>query len=252
MNELRTHRDTFQWLYSLSFDWSLLVPFLPQLRERMQWCGVDRRIRAAFDLAQPTAHAHPTTTPNETLKIRLLEAIVRLAADIDVPVTDIGHLYDRTLTTGTHMGIAEFLILSEHEASKLRDLEKSLQSCTPGDHTGLMLFFVRDFPSVPLSPDVDHLQKYAQKGYRLQYMRRFRDALAQSMNASQREVDKILLGCRDHLQSGTKPILEPGATYVSLVAERIGVHSVKELLVYDVAKHQVFYSNYPKAHLVWY
>lgn len=150
MNELRTHKDTFHWLYSLSFDWSLLVPFLPSIRERMQLTGVEGRIRAAFDLTQPETLAPSTSTSNSTLKIRLLEAIIRLAADIDVPLTKIGHLYDRTLTTGTHMGIAEFLVLSEHEASRLRDLEKSLQSCTPGDHTGLMLFFVRELPSTPV------------------------------------------------------------------------------------------------------
>ncbi|KLO15684.1 hypothetical protein SCHPADRAFT_995683 [Schizopora paradoxa] len=238
MNELKTHRDVFHWLYTLSFDWTLLAPFMLSIRERMQWCGVEGRIRAAFDLAQPTIRPRSTSS-DETLKVRLLEATVRLAEDVNVPVEDLGHLYDRTLTTGTHMGIGEFLILSEHEATQLRDLEKSLQSCTPGDHTGLMLFFVREFPSGTLSPEVDQLQRYAQKGYRLQYMRRFRDALAQSMNASQRDVDKILLGCRDYLRSGTRPILEPSATYVSLVADRIGANGTEEVLVYDVAKHQI-------------
>ncbi len=235
MNELRTHKDTFHWLYSLSFDWSLLVPFLPSIRERMQLTGVEGRIRAAFDLTQPETLAPSTSTSNSTLKISLLEAIIRLAADIDVPLTKIGHLYDRTLTTGTHMGIAEFLVLSEHEASRLRDLEKSLQSCTPGDHTGLMLFFVRELPSTPVSPEDDQVHKYAQKGYRRQFMRRFRDALAEAMNASQRDVDRTLLGCREHVQSGTKPVLEPDATYVSLFTERTGVNGVKEVLVYDAA-----------------
>lgn len=71
-------------------------------------------------------------------------------------------------------------------------------------------------------------------------MRRFRDALAEAMNASQRDVDRTLLGCREHVQSGTKPVLEPDATYVSLFTERTGVNGVKEVLVYDAAKHQVF------------
>ncbi len=43
------------------------------------------------------------------------------------------------------------------------------------------------------------------------------------------DVDRTLLGCREHVQSGTKPVLEPDATYVSLFTERTGVNGVKEV-----------------------
>ena len=70
-------------------------------------------------------------------------------------------------------------------------------------------------------------------------MRRFRDTLVDATGAAQRDVDRILLGCRDYVSSGTKSVLEPGGAYISLYSERPSASGGKEVLVYDFAKHQV-------------
>ena len=189
------------------------------------------------------SHTGTESSPRASFKLRVLEAITSLAADLEIPLSEIGYLYDLTLTTGDYLNVSEFLLLCERDSTQFYDAEKALRRPDGSMETGLMLFFIRNLPeSVPLT---DLLLKYARKDYKLAFMRHVRNSLIDSVAATPDKVDQVLVGCREYMTRGTKVTLEPGKTYLSLHAERNARNGTREILVYDFAKHQVRFNYIP-------
>lgn len=231
------------------------MPFMGNLEQRSVFDNrLSRRLLPSFIrlLCNQSSPEHTRSS----LKLRLLTAIAQLADDLDININELGYLFDRTLETGTHIDLAEFLLLSENASTEYRGVQlQALKRTTADTNSGVMLFFVRELPQRERSGSTSSSstafnafngsmesswpQKYAEKGYRLKFMRRFRDTLADATGAAQRDVDRILLGCRDYVSNGTKSVLEPGGTYISLYSERSSASGSREVLVYDFAKHQV-------------
>lgn len=250
LGEFDTEHDVFHWLMSISYHWDILMPMLGNLEYKaLSERRLSRHILPSF--ARLLCNQISPEHAQSGLKLRLLTAIAQLADDLDINISELGYLYDRTLETGTHIDLTEFLLLSENASTEYRDVQqKALRRAAAESNSGLMLFFVRDLPrhqssnSSSIASNDGSLesswpQKYAEKGYRLKFMRRFRDTLVDATGAAQRDVDRILLGCRDYVSSGTKSVLEPGGAYISLYSERPSASGGKEVLVYDFAKHQV-------------
>lgn len=236
--ELDVAGPIFQWLYSLSFNWSLFTPFVGEAKRTMKrrtssW----KAILATCNLSNSPV-SNPCQSP---LKVRLLEAVSQLANKLSVSVEEVGHLYDCTLMTGTYLNIQEFLSLSESSLSRPMDVEMAMKATGGNERTGLMLFLVRDIPEpTPIGSFNDEgVPIQAPEGFRFTYMRRLRTTLAEATASSPADVDKIVLGCRNYMQSGTRPILEGGSTHVALLAQRVREDGDCEVLVYDFAKHQV-------------
>ncbi|KAI5124828.1 hypothetical protein M0805_005458 [Coniferiporia weirii] len=262
VDELDIRRSLFHWLLSLSCDWEILTPFLSRITQRSRLPSDAQpspwrfflTIHSYFSRSQCSCTVLP---PRAALKLRLLEAIAQLAVDLGLALGDLGTLHDAVLETGARVNIAEFLLLSEHAASESRSVESALKDRVP---PGRMLFFVRELPhrsqttsssvlSSSFRPvaltNIDSCcnyslpRNYAGRGYKLLFMRRFRDTMAEATGAMQEDVDKILLGCRDYAVSGMRPVLEERGVYVSLLTERWTEDGSTEVLVYNFAKHQI-------------
>lgn len=179
----------------------------------------------------------PYLNPTSLLKHRILESVVRLADNLDVPIGEIGYLFDRALPTGTHMNFSEFLHMSEHEDNS-KDIENALGALCSAQH-GYMLFFVKMLPRTNSNAGEDWARKYALRGFRLSHLLRVRDYLVETTGADRDAVDTTLLSSRDYWDCGTKVIVQSHSTHLALFATR-GVSGVsEEVLVYEKAKHQV-------------
>ncbi|KAL5507962.1 hypothetical protein ACEPAH_5580 [Sanghuangporus vaninii] len=76
-------------------------------------------------------------------------------------------------------------------------------------------------------------------GFKMRFMGRFRDVLAETTGAKPDAVDKILNGCNNSATGKYGSVLEAGCTYVSLFVEQVSCDGSSEVLVYDFAKHQL-------------
>ncbi|THH06693.1 hypothetical protein EW145_g3903 [Phellinidium pouzarii] len=248
LDELDIRCNTFHWLLSLSRDWEILTPFSPYIARNpssdthlFPW----RFFRSISSCLQCCTKSNIPLSPRAILKLRIIEASAQLAEDLGLTPEWLGTLHDAALEMGTRIDITEFLLLSKHATDELQNLERSLKNDGP---PGRMLFFVRKLPHHPASlvsadkaicDEYNWSQKYAERGYRLLFMRRFRDTLAQMTGAAHADVDRVLLGCKDDTVSGTRPILEADEMYVSLFSERCAEDGSTEVLVYSFAKHQI-------------
>lgn len=195
-------------------------------------------------------------------KLRLLEATSQLAKRIGVTPQDLGTLHTGVLETEPQITLAEFLLLSEHARTVHPDAEKALKGNEQSDR---VLFFVRELPdrptslpalppgAAPAAPPTPFARRmshngidgaswphnYANKEYKLRTMRRVRDSIIDKLGARQSDVSRILGGCRDHISTASRPVLDAGAIYVSIFTERYREDGSGEVLVYDFAKHQV-------------
>ncbi|KAL5530129.1 hypothetical protein ACEPAF_6386 [Sanghuangporus sanghuang] len=76
-------------------------------------------------------------------------------------------------------------------------------------------------------------------GFKMQFMGRFRDVLAETTRAKPDAMDKVLNGCKNNAAGKYGSVLEAGCTYVSLFVEQVSCDGSSEVLVYDFAKHQL-------------
>ena len=238
--DLKAGAPVFNWLYKLSFNWSLLLPFLKQVAEEpvpfncLPTNQIGHNILSC--LKQESTSGFESI--NGPLKRRILKAIVALAGRLDIPVAEIGYLYDQTLKVGLNVNQTEFLSL-EDDAPTCPDFEKGFQErCVYQE--GIMLFLIRRHPSDINSDNNGAVTRHAiQKGFHTTPILNLRYVLADSICAALEDVDKILIGCQDYLESGTRPVVQPGGTYVSLHATRLSSDGSRKVLVYDFARHQV-------------
>jgi hypothetical protein len=183
LDELDPRKPTFQWLYTLSFDWSILDPFISRIR-----AGLQRRRTQGETKTKPAKNSAVGKT-EELLQFqnRFCEAAYELAEELDLPLTKLGVMFDRVLTTGTRKASLE----DQKDGEKVRPVRPDDESSIHGitlrlpDSDGVMLVVVRELGESPphtgnilsektnmipagmSSRDVDTPEKYTSKGYRL-------------------------------------------------------------------------------------
>jgi hypothetical protein len=125
LEELDPRQQTFQWLYSLSFNWEILNPFIPRIRSTIA--------RRHAHIGTKKKGAQTKAGKAEELvqfRSRFIEAAYELAEELELPLEKIGTMFDRVLTTGTRKAQAEHekdLALGKRTS---RDDESSIHGIT--------------------------------------------------------------------------------------------------------------------------
>ncbi|WAQ90294.1 hypothetical protein PtA15_12A282 [Puccinia triticina] len=245
MEELNFRQPTFQWLYSLSWDWTILDPFLPRMAARA--LGLTSFVPPPVASSAPRifrSRKEPgssyTSSKNAAqlalFKDRCLETTQSLANQIGLPVSDMGVLFDNVLRTGTRTAPAT----GEKAECKLpNDEESSIYSvavrATP--QQGVMLFLVRELSGE--GPDT--MENYLKRGYRFTDTRWFSPVLADRAAVDKDESDGLLNQLKLYAKRGTKPCVRSGGIYVGFFAVRpsISREGGIDTLVYQFARHQI-------------
>lgn len=253
LRELDPRQPTFQWLYQLSFNWSLVTPFVPRVLR-----SVFDRSRGIVKRASPLERGLPHSYWETLLfRSRFIEASVLLAQQLDLSVESLGAMFDRVLTTGTRAPTPEDKsgkAVEEGKASMKGDDESSIHGITLRMHNseGVMLFLVReigdghpaawDNPSADKSQlrSVDNVDSYTARGYRLAETRYFSKAMADHFGVSKQEMDVFLSACKTYAKRGTRPVVQSGGAYLGLFGVRpTGEKNNLDVLVYNFARHQI-------------
>ncbi|KAL7412161.1 hypothetical protein BDY24DRAFT_110596 [Mrakia frigida] len=245
LNELDPRRPTFQWLFCLSFDWSIITAFLPLIAQSI----LDRRANPKSSKLSPSSSnpSAPTTKSfygrNGTrsaaakakakqadnlraFKARFIEATYELAQELDIALEDVGVMFDQTLLTGT-IGIAP--------GSKEQSVEKGGEEGEVVKEEGIMLVVVRELS------DERSVEQYLARGYRFAETRHFSGVFSDRVGVPRQEMDLFLGGCKTFAKRGTRPVVQPGGAYVGLFGVRPTGNeaSAIEILSYAFAKHQI-------------
>ncbi|POW20429.1 hypothetical protein PSHT_03510 [Puccinia striiformis] len=238
LEELNFRQPTFQWLYSLSWDWTILDPFLPRMAARA--------LGLTSFAPPPTAKSAPrlfgsrkepgssyTSSKNAAqlalFKDRCLESTQSLAHQIGLPVSDMGVFFDNILRTGTR----KVTVSGEKDTNSApNDEESSMYSVAihAPRQQGVMLFLVRELSG----ENQDTMENYLKRGYRFTETRWFSPVLATARRSTK---TKVML----YAKRGTKPCVRSGGIYVGFFAVRpsISREGGIDTLVYQFARHQI-------------
>lgn len=249
LGELDPRRPTFQWLYQLSFNWSIITPFVPRILRDIS--GRDKKA----EQAPPTSERSMNRSAWEQLlfRSRFVEACVLLSHQLDLSVESLGVMFDRVLTTGTRAQNDKDKKDPDSEKNPKGDDESSIHGITLHLHTseGVMLFIVRTINGgAPASHDVpgsdkqvgvsnDNIDSYLARGYRLTETRFFSKTLADNMGVSKSEMDVFLSACKTYAKRGTRPVVQTGGAYLGLFGVRPASDNGLDVLVYNFARHQI-------------
>ena len=234
MSELDPRQGTFQWLYQLAFNWSLVRPFVPRIFE-----STERR-------AKRTKQASRDSDAHEQFRQRFIEASVLLARQLDMSVESLGELFDRVMTTGTRIP------MPDNSGEAKTDDSSSIHGITLKLHAseGVLLFLVReigkglplaiDYPKMNQDTDgnFDTVDYWLERGYRMTETRFFSRTLADHMGVGKSEMDVFLSACKTYAKRGSKPVVQSSGTYLGLFGVR-PTDSTLDVLVYNFARHQI-------------
>ena len=233
MAELDPRQSTFQWLYQLAFNWTLVRPFVPRIFE-----STERRVK--------TKQSARDASENEKFRQRFVEASVLLARQLGMSVESLGELFDRVMTTGTRIPVPD------NSGDAKTDDSSSIHGITLKLHAseGVLLFLVREIgKGLPLAVDYpkmnqdtagnfDTVDWWLERGYRLTETRFFSRTLADHMGVGKGEMDVFLSACKTYAKRGSRPVVQSGGTYLGLFGVR-PTHSTLDVLVYNFARHQI-------------
>lgn len=183
---------------------------------------------------------------------RFVEAAYELALGLEVPLEDVGVLFDQTLITGTavdpHRAEREKRDRAAAEAvARGPNPEKAAEMAltapaanepiTPPLQEGVMLIVVRELT------DERWLARHLASGYRLADIKHFSPVFAERVGVPKHEMDNFLLACKTFSKRGTRPVVQPGGAYVGLFGVRPTLGAKEgcgvEVLTYGFARHQV-------------
>ena len=239
--ELDPRRPTFQWLFRLSFDWSIVTAFLPLIAQAVQ----DRRNKSATGKSTSSspkesksfygrngtraAAARAEARKADELrafKARFIEATYELAQELEISLEDVGVMFDQTLLTGT-VGVPT----KTNQGEKQDEAEVAIVD----REEGIMLVVVRELT------DDRSVAQYLEKGYRFAETKHFSGVFSDRVGVPRAEMDGFLSNCKTFAKRGTRPVVQPGGAYVGLFGirptgqEACGI----EILSYAFAKHQI-------------
>ncbi|KAG0151185.1 hypothetical protein CROQUDRAFT_668047 [Cronartium quercuum f. sp. fusiforme G11] len=242
--ELNPRQTTFQWLYSISWDWTIVDPFIPRIVARSLGLDTTRPkigipgLRFS-DRKQPgTSHASSKSAAQVSrFKDHCLESTQNLSNELGVPMSKMGILFDTVLRTGTRISPA--VHETKHVRQMRNDEESSIFSvAAPAQRQqGIMLFLVRELSGI----EPDTTESYLRRGFRFAEPRWLSPILADRAGVPKIEIDGLLEHLKLYAKRGMKPCVRSGGTYLGFFAVRpsISREGGIDTLVYQFARHQI-------------
>ncbi|KAE8259329.1 hypothetical protein A4X13_0g1097 [Tilletia indica] len=263
LEALDNRQPIFQWLFALSWDWDIIIPFIKAINGRFiqkakqeaEEKGRGRRMsmranakRVLSNRRSLDGHNEHDRTPRELsdFRDRFVHAAHSLAQELEIPFTSVGVLYDHVLPTGTRSKEQTQAQRKEEEFLRADD-ESSIMGPVPsifGDgedaEEGAMLFLVRELPSNAAQTEMTS-ERYRQKGYRLTETRFLAGILADRVSVAKPEMEAILDSLKLYAKRGTRPVVQPSGVYAGLFGVRPSTSKQGglDVLVYNFARHQI-------------
>lgn len=248
VNELDPRSATFQWIFSLSFNWGVLIPFVPRIRSSIQ-----RRKATLAESNRKKKHNDNSAAKEQEVanfKSRFIEAAYELSEELDLPLDKLGVMFDRVLTTGTRK--VEVDKDGKDKSGKIvkGDEESSIHgiSLTLPDSEGIMLIVVRELgddgssssqggyqEKQGFSHPIDTAESWTARGYRLTDTKFFGGILAERLGVNKVAADSFLTACKTYaseciarlgaaqiswltllnfLERGTRPVVQASGVYL--------------------------------------
>lgn len=256
LDALDNRQPTFQWLYSLSWDWAIIVPWLRAIttrfaaesvktqRKEAMWKKSGKRIissgRRSLDLTENKSRGPQSLAD---FRDRFIDAASHLAQELDIPLQDVGVLYDHVLPTGTRRHGSNTVPDKFTPSRQFADDESSINGPVPSifgeghdQEEGAMLFLVRELPNSAISTE-----RFRQMGYRMTETRFLAGVLADRVAVQKEEMEPLLDSLKVYAKRGTRPVVQPGGVYCGLFGVRASTSKEGglDVLVYNFARHQI-------------
>lgn len=287
--------DTFQWLYAVSWAWHMVTPYLGAIattlgEESFRSTSADKSIfyiilhhlKSLFRLekALPSQlyNAHDSTKKSSPLasiaishsmvtmgsraaidefRDKVVDGARRLADQLELPIDEVGILYDKILSTNTQNNQGKHKTHNSRSQVSQRkgifkrerkvmdsvsDEESVIESRAAsvfGDSTqteeGISIFLVRQVSQVQQN-------SFAKRGYRFTEPRFLATVLADRHVVDKSLMDETLDSLQQYSTYGIKPLVQPGGVYAGLFGVRPSTTTRQgglDVLVYHFARHQI-------------
>ncbi|SPO26093.1 uncharacterized protein UTRI_02367 [Ustilago trichophora] len=258
LDALDNRQPTFQWLYSLSWDWAIIAPWLRAITSRFAaetqnaqrnealWKSRGKKMiaqgRRSLDISEDRRKGPQSLAD---FRDRFIDAAYHLAHELDVPFEEIGVLYDHVLPTGTRNGSYNNNVVPDKftPSRQFADDESSINGPVPSifgegndQEEGAMLFLVRELPNSASSTE-----RFRQMGYRMTETRFLAGVLADRVAVQKEEMEPLLDSLKVYAKRGTRPVVQPGGVYCGLFGVRASTSKEGglDVLVYNFARHQI-------------
>ncbi|PWN54164.1 hypothetical protein IE53DRAFT_365687 [Violaceomyces palustris] len=257
LEALDNRQPTFQWLYSLSWDWQIITPWLKAItarflaesqkeaRQEAQWKKKGRKIiasgRRSLDISESRTKGPQSLAD---FRDRFVDAANQLSSELGIPFEEIGVLYDHVLPTGTRSKTTPPVTDKYSPSKQFADDESSINGPVPsifgdGDQQeeGAMLFLVRELPG----SSAVSTERFRQRGYRMTETRFLAGVLADRVAVKKEEMEPLLDSLKVYAKRGTRPVVQPGGVYAGLFGVRASTSKEGglDVLVYNFARHQI-------------
>ncbi|CDS00809.1 hypothetical protein [Sporisorium scitamineum] len=256
LDALDNRQPTFQWLYSLSWDWAIIAPWLRAITSRFAaetlhaqrneaiWKSKGRKMiaqgRRSLDISEDRRKGPQSLAD---FRDRFIDAAYHLAGELDIPFEEIGVLYDHVLPTGTRRNGCQPVPDKFTPSRQFTDDESSINGPVPSifgegndQEEGAMLFLVRELPNSAASTE-----RFRQMGYRMTETRFLAGVLADRVAVQKEEMEPLLDSLKVYAKRGTRPVVQPGGVYCGLFGVRASTSKEGglDVLVYNFARHQI-------------
>ncbi|PWY99903.1 hypothetical protein BCV70DRAFT_217616 [Testicularia cyperi] len=256
LDALDNRQPTFQWLYSLSWDWAIISPWLRAITSRFAaesanaqrnealWKSRGKKMiatgRRSLDISEDRRKGPQSLAD---FRDRFVDAAFHLSRELDIPFEEIGVLYDHVLPTGTRRNTSAPITDKFTPSRHFADDESSINGPVPsifGDgndqEEGAMLFLVRELPNSAASTE-----RFRQMGYRMTETRFLAGVLADRVAVQKEEMEPLLESLKVYAKRGTRPVVQPGGVYCGLFGVRASTSKEGglDVLVYNFARHQI-------------
>lgn len=269
LDALDNRQPTFQWLYALSWDWDIVAPFLKAITTRFFNEAAKANAEAADQKKGMRANAKKVLQSRRSIdavpdpsrgpkaladfRDRFVDAAGQLAMELDIPVQQIGVLFDHVQPTGTRKTLQPSkneLSDPNYQKRPRADDESSINGPVASifgdceeDDEGVMLFLVRELPnpSNNASGAVDSAERYRQRGYRMTETRFLAGVLADRVSVDKEDMETLLGSLKLFAKRGTRPVVQPGGVYTGLFGVRASTSKQGglDVLAYNFARHQI-------------
>jgi hypothetical protein len=269
MDALDKRQTTFQWLYTISWDWNIVAPFLRAItskfhqREGTNYAagaaeqpqlpgGANKR---AFGRRVSLDQTHDRQRGPAALadfRDSVIDAAMQLSIELDIPFEQVGILYDSVLSTGTRKAAVAAAVaatgpVGPYTPSRERaDDESSIAAPSifgegADEQEGVTLFLVRELPTSTTSTAAESAERYRQRGFRVTETRFLASVLADRFAVAKPEMELLLDSLKVYAKRGTRPVVQPGGVYAGLFGVRPSTSKQGglDVLVYHFARHQI-------------
>jgi hypothetical protein len=201
MRELELNGPTFGWLYRLTWNWSLLDPYLGNIRDKLMSGPPTKAARVA------------------SVKEAFFLATQAVANELCLPIDHMGVLFDKWVP-----------IAHAKDGQANHPSERKVAD-------GVMLVIVRELSDT--GPDTPN--RYTSKGFRMTDPRFVVGLNATKFGASEDLVSETFQQLKTYARRGVRSVVQPNGVYAALFAIRSAPAGQEggEVLVYNFAHHQI-------------